>query len=113
MSRGERGSAVPFAVACLGPLLLLGAALGVAAAMVADHRSAQSAADLAALAGAAALADGGDACAAAGLIAEANAVAVAECRIDGAEVRVTVVVEGPRWLGAHGDLRARARAGPG
>ena len=48
--RHDRGSAVPFAVACLGLVLLLGAALGVAAAMVADHRAAQSAADLAALA---------------------------------------------------------------
>ena len=36
--RDERGSATPFAVACLGLLLLLAAALGVVAAMVHAHR---------------------------------------------------------------------------
>ena len=44
--RGERGAASLFAVACLAVLLLLGAALGVVAAMVRAHRVAQSAADL-------------------------------------------------------------------
>ena len=41
-----------FVVACVGVLLLVGAALGVVAAMVRAHRQAQAAADLAALAGA-------------------------------------------------------------
>lgn len=112
-SRRDRGSAVPFAVACLGLVLLLGVALGVAAAMVADHRTAQSAADLAALAGASAVADGGDGCVAAGSIAAGNGATLSDCRVEGADVRVTVVVGGPRWLGGRGDLRAQARAGPG
>lgn len=111
--RCDRGSAVPFAVACLGLVLLLGAALGVTGAMIADHRTAQSAADLAALAGASAVADADDGCAAARSIATDNGAALEDCRVVGADVRVTVVVEGLRWLGARGDLRAQARAGPG
>lgn len=111
--RGERGSAVPFAVACLGMVLLLGAALGVTGALVAGHRTAQAAADLAALAGATALAGGGDGCGAADRIAAANGAALSGCSVAGADVRVTVVVTGPRWLGSHGDLAAEARAGPG
>ena len=109
----DRGSAVPFAVACLGVVLLLGAALAVVAALVADHRRAQSAADLAALAGASAVAAGSDACAAADRIAVDNGASLSGCSVVGADVRVTVVVTGPRWLGSHGDLAAEARAGPG
>jgi secretion/DNA translocation related TadE-like protein len=103
---------VPFAVACLGAVLLLGAALGVAAAMVSDHRTAQAAADLAALAGASAVADGQDGCAEAGRIAAGNGASLSGCSVLGREVRVAVVVSGPRWLGAHADLMAQSRAGP-
>ena len=48
----ERGAATVLTIAFAGLLLLLGAALGVVQAMVVAHRTAQSAADLAALAGA-------------------------------------------------------------
>ncbi len=34
-------------------------------------------------------------------------------RVDGRDVRLRVVVTGPRWLGQRGDLEAEARAGPG
>lgn len=108
----ERGSAVPFAVACLGMLLLVGAGLGVTGALVVGHRTAQDAADLAALAGAAAVAHGRDPCDAAGRIAADNGAALDGCHTDGAEVRVSVVVIGPHWLGSREDLRAEARAGP-
>ena len=111
--RQQRGSAVPFAVACLGLLLLVAAALGVVTAMVADHRRAQAAADLAALAGAQEAARGGDGCAAAARIASDNGADLSACVAAGADLRVTVVVAGPRWLGAHADLAAEARAGPG
>ena len=70
--RDERGSASLFAVSCLAMLLLVGAALGVVAAMVRAHRLAQSAADLAALSSAAAVGRGQDGCAAGAAIAEAN-----------------------------------------
>jgi secretion/DNA translocation related TadE-like protein len=99
-------------VACLSVLLLLGAAMGVVAAMITAHRSAQSAADLSAIAGASAVGDGGDACDVAARIAAANGAGLDSCAVSGREVTVTVAVSGPRWLGQSGDLLAEARAGP-
>jgi len=112
VSRGERGSASLFAVSCLAVLLLLGAALGVVAAMVKAHRVAQSAADLAALAAAGAVGDG-DPCAAGADIAAANGAQLESCAIVGREATVRVTVTGPHWLGQTADLSAEARAGPG
>lgn len=109
----ERGAATVLVVAFLGLLLLVGAALGVVGAIVRAHRSAQSAADLAALAGASALARGEDGCAAASAVAAANSAHLVTCAPDAFEVRVGVRVEGPRWLGQTADLTAEARAGPG
>lgn len=109
--RGDRGAASLLAVSCLGLLLLLGAALSVVGAMVAAHRQAQAAADLAALAGATAVV-GGDPCGEAAAVAEGNGGSVTSCVVDGYDVVVEVVVPGPRWLGAPGDLTGRARAGP-
>lgn len=108
----EAGGATLFAVACAGVLLLIGAALAVVAGLVVDHRTAQSAADLAALAGASGVGDGADPCARAGQVAAANGAELTGCVVVGSEVSVDVVVVGPRWLGQGGDLRARARAGP-
>lgn len=110
--RSDRGSVVPFAMACLALLLLVGVALAVVGALVVDHRRAQSAADLGALAGAAASVRGEDGCAAAGRTAAANGARVLSCGVVAGDLRVTVVVPGPRWLGSAGDLRAEARAGP-
>lgn len=112
MRRDERGSATPFAVACLGLLVLIAAALGVVAAMVRAQRQAQSAADLAALAAAHALARGDDGCGEGGRIAAANAAALVSCAMAGREVRVRVQVAGPHWLGQVADFDAEARAGP-
>ncbi len=81
----QRGAASLLVVSMLGLVLLVGGALGVAGAMVAAHRRAQSAAD--------------------------GAVLTA-CVLDGADVLVTVSVPGPRWLGQTHDLTAAARAGP-
>jgi len=111
-NEAERGSATLFAVAVTGMLVLVGAALGVVGAMVHAHRVAQSAADLAALAGAQSAARGADACAAAATIAEANGASVDRCARDGLEVSLQVTVPGPRWLGQRHDLSAQARAGP-
>ena len=110
--RDERGAASLLVVACLALLLLVGAALGVVAAMVRAHRSAQSAADLAALAAAEAHQRGSPACEAATTIATANAAELTACTVEGQDVHVTVLVTGPRWLGQQGDLVAEARAGP-
>ena len=113
MSRGQRGAASLLAVALLSVLLLVGAALGAVAAMVWAHRTAQAAADLSALAGAAELQEGQDACGTAGRIAGANHARLTSCQVQGEEVLVEVRVTGPRWLGQEEDLSARARAGPG
>ena len=110
--RDGRGAATLLGVSFLAVLLLVGAALGVAAAMVAAHRTAQSAADLAALAGAGALAAGGDACGAASATARDNGAQMGLCTVSSREVTVEVTVPGPRWLGQPHDLTARARAGP-
>jgi len=110
--RRDRGSATLPAIACLGVLLLLGAALGVTAAMVRAHRSAQSAADLAALAAATAAGRGGDACGAAAELARRNGGRVTGCTVRGDDVTVVVRVAGPHWLGQTSDLSAEARAGP-
>jgi secretion/DNA translocation related TadE-like protein len=108
----ERGAATVLVVAFLGLLLLVGAALGVVGAMFRAHRAAQSAADLAALSGAAAVARGEDPCAAAARVAEANGATLVSCAPDGFEVRVVAEVDGPRWLGQSADLVGEARAGP-
>jgi secretion/DNA translocation related TadE-like protein len=113
VSRNQRGSATLLAVSFLGVLLLVGAALGVVAAMVWAHRSAQAAADLAALAGATELRHGADACGRASEIAGANAADLTSCTVQGEAVVVEVTITGPRWLGQQGDLSAQARAGPG
>jgi secretion/DNA translocation related TadE-like protein len=95
-----------------GVLVLLGAALAVVSAMVVAHRAAQSAADLAALAGARGAAAGRDACAVAVETASANGARLTACGVSGRVVDVEVEVRGPHWLGQSADLAARARAGP-
>lgn len=110
--RGDRGAATVLVLALTGLLLLVGAALAVVAAVFVAHREAQAAADLAALAGAQSVATGADPCGAADAVATANRAALTACVVDAREVRVRVVVDGPRWLGQHGDLAAEARAGP-
>ncbi|WP_193611101.1 Rv3654c family TadE-like protein [Nocardioides lijunqiniae] len=110
--RGEGGAATLFAVSCLAVLLMLGAALGVVAAVVVAHRQAQAAADLSALAGAEVLGRGRDPCAAAAQVAAANGARLAACTVTGRDVLVEVVVAGPHWLGQQADPSARARAGP-
>jgi secretion/DNA translocation related TadE-like protein len=96
-----------------GLLLLVGAALGVVQAMVVAHREAQSAADLAALAGAASVAAGRDGCGPARTAAEANNAVLVSCAVSGQDVSVEVRVAGPHWLGQGADLTGNARAGPG
>ena len=114
--RGHEGSATLLTLGMAGVLLWVGAALGVVGALVVDHRRAQAAADLAALAGASASARGDPGCAAAGQVAQLNDADLLDCSVrgsvEGARVTVRVVVSGPRWLGQQADLEASARAGP-
>lgn len=113
--RPSRGAATVLVVALAGLLLLVGAAAAVVGAIVVAHRTAQAAADLSALAGAATLAEhsGRDPCATAAEVAAANGAAVSSCTVEGQDVLVEVTVPGPRWLGQDHDLHAVARAGPG
>lgn len=112
MTRGERGSASMLVVTVAGVLVLVATALVVVAGMVGAHRRAQSAADLAALAGAQAQARGDDGCAVAGELARANDAVLRSCRVVGDDVWVEVTVRGPDWRGAGRELGAQARAGP-
>ena len=93
-------------------VLVIGLGVGaVGAAVVARHR-AQSGADLAALAAAGAVPVGAGACERAGALAAATRMRLGDCRVDGLDAVVTVVVpvRFGRW--DLGSARAAARAGP-
>lgn len=109
----ERGSATVLAMSLASVLVLLGLAGAWVGAVVADHRAAQSAADLAALAGAQAVQDGRAACVAVEQIALANSARATQCSVIGADVWVTVQVEAPSLLGRTPTVTGRAHAGPG
>lgn len=112
-ARRERGSATTLAVAAMAVLLFVAVALAGLGGAVIALRSAQSAADLSALAGAETVQQGGDACGAAAVIAGRNGARLLQCSLDDEEVTVEVSVRGPRLLGKRLDVRASARAGPG
>lgn len=107
---GERGSAVPVVIACVGVIVAVALAAVTVAAIFAAHRQAQAAADLAALAGAGAAAVGSDGCERARAIAAANNGSIHACVVDGHLVSVTVVVAGPEVLGNVLEVSGRARA---
>lgn len=108
----EAGAATLIVLAVSGLVMFIGLALAGVASIVLTQRSAQAAADLAALAGASAVASGADACSAAGVIAEANGAALATCELTGSVVTVGVRAGGPRLAGRRYDITAAARAGP-
>ena len=95
-----------------GLLCFVAVALAGVAGLVRSQRSAQSAADLTALAAAGALAVGDDACDSAATVAEANGAALTSCAVRGRRARVVVEVRGPPWPGRRVVVAAEARAGP-
>lgn len=107
----DRGSVT--VLACVGVLVVLvvaGLAVHVGAAVLARQR-AETAADLAALAGAAQLLRGVEiACETSGVVARANEAELTGCRADGLDLLVEVAVEVGGTLG--GRAAGRARAGP-
>lgn len=105
---GERGAATIFTIAFAGVLLFAGLASAGITAVVVDHRRAQSAADLSALAGASA----SDQCAAAARIAAANGAELVACARHGPDIVVRVAVTTHGWIGRTVTLSATARAGP-
>lgn len=108
----NEGSASLLVVSLTGVILLLGLASTFMTATAAAHRQAQSAADLAALAGATTAQQGGDACTAASVIAVHNRASLIDCRVAGQDVWVSVRLAGPEFLGHTFEITGRARAGP-
>jgi secretion/DNA translocation related TadE-like protein len=113
-AEGDRGVATVWAagaIAVLVSMVMFGLHLGEA--MVARHR-AESAADLAALAGAAALAGGeGYACTQARRVTGRMRVQLVSCRIRDWDMLLVVVARPSGWLGGLGAVTGQARAGPG
>lgn len=109
--RDEAGAGTVLGLAMVGLLLFVAVAVSGAVAIVARHRVAQTAADLAALAGAGALQEGRDACTSAAALARRNHARLTGCRISGWQVEVTVVSQARVW-GRGQELAARGRAGP-
>ena len=111
--RDEHGAATVLVLAMAGLLCFIAMALAGVGGMVRAQRTAQSAADLAALAVASSHAAGEDGCARAGVVAEANGAALTSCSLRERDAWVVVEVVGPRWAGRRAVLTAEARAGPG
>ena len=110
--RDQRGSAALLAVTMTGVLGVTALLVAVLGGVLADQRRVESAADLAALAGAAAHQDGRDACEAAAHAAARNRASVERCSVDGDVVTLTVGRLTHRVVGRRLALHARARAGP-
>jgi secretion/DNA translocation related TadE-like protein len=110
--RDDRGSATMVAT---GLMMLLTFALAVGLVVVqvvATHRAAQNAADLAALAGAGQVQEGASPCAPASAVASLNGAVLTSCAQQGEEVLVSVEVRANSILGLSPHAVARARAGP-
>jgi secretion/DNA translocation related TadE-like protein len=110
--RAERGAATILVLAMAGLVVFVTTALAVVVGLVAGHRTAQSAADLAALAGARSLAQGADGCAEAAGVARANRAHLVACAVTGRVLDVRVTVRGSLWLDQVVELTGEARAGP-
>ena len=112
LARDDRGAATVLAVVFIGLLTSVAVAVVAAGGLVSGHRRAASAADLAALAGAAALQKGSPGCVAAEEVAEANRSRLLTCQIDGEVLTVEVGVDVESLLDSSWTLTGRARAGP-
>lgn len=110
--RAEQGAATVLVLAMAGLLCFIAVALVGVSGLVRAQRSAQSAADLAALAAASSVTRGADGCAEAAGVAEANGATLTSCSVSGLEARVEVEVVAYRWVGQRAILTAEARAGP-
>lgn len=110
---GDRGVATVWAAGAIAVLMSLAVfGLHLGAAMVARHQ-AESAADLAALAGAATVVAGErDACAQARRVTDRMRVQLVSCRTQEWDVLVDVAARPGGWLGGLGAATGRARAGP-
>ncbi|QNN54672.1 Rv3654c family TadE-like protein [Nocardioides mesophilus] len=96
----------------LGALLLVAVLLSVLGGLVVAQRRAQSAADLAALAGAVSVQRGQDACAAVAALVRRNDAELRSCTVAGREVQVVVALTVEAPAGRRLRVDADARAGP-
>lgn len=109
----DRGVATVWAAGAITVLVSVAVfGLYLAQAMVTRHH-AESAADLAALAGAAqALPGEPHACTQARRVTEGMRVRLVSCQLRNWDVYVAVSAQPPGWLGTLGSATAQARAGP-
>ena len=111
-NREEVGSATVHAVVLAGVLTTVALLAVAVTGLVAAHRQVQSAADLAALAGASALQRGEAACQAAVELAQANGSQLRSCEVRGAVLLVEVSTDVRAAFGVARSVTAQARAGP-
>ena len=109
--RDQRGAATVTALALVAVLGAVAVVLAVGAGLFVEHRRAQAAADLAALAGAGAVVEG-DACAAATETAGRNGAELTSCEVLDRDVRVVVAVRRSYPGGWEAVVEGVARAGP-
>ncbi|MGH3846196.1 MAG: Rv3654c family TadE-like protein [Pseudonocardiaceae bacterium] len=109
----DRGVATVWAAGAIAVLVSMAVfGLHLGAAMVARHHT-ESAADLAALAGASdVIADEQYACAQARRVTDRMRVQLASCHVSGLDLLVEAAVQPSGWLGGLGAATGRARAGP-
>ena len=114
--RPQRGAATTLAVVLAGAVAIVATLVSTIGGALVDQRRVASAADLAALAGAAALQHGQDGCAAARSAAQRNAGRLTRCRVVADEVQVTVERRTSsalrRVLQHEVVVSSQARAGP-
>jgi secretion/DNA translocation related TadE-like protein len=112
-AEGDRGVATVWAAGAIAVLMSVAVfGLYLGAAMVARHQ-AESAADLAALAGAATVVAGERyACAQARRVTDRMRVQLVSCRMQEWDVLVDVAARPAGWVGGLGAATGRARAGP-
>ncbi len=110
---GDRGVATVWAAGAIAVLVSLAVfGLHLGEAMVVRHQV-ESAADLAALAGAATVVAGEQyACTQARRVTDRMRVQLTSCQIRGWDVLVDVAAQPEGWLGSLGAATGRARAGP-
>jgi secretion/DNA translocation related TadE-like protein len=103
----DRGAASILALAAGLAITIIGSMIAVSASFLIAGEQARSAADLAALAGAAWAHAGREvACARAGDFAARNQAAMLSCTLEGLDLSVTVEVRGVRALAKAGPIRA-------
>ncbi|CAN5221656.1 hypothetical protein BH18ACT9_BH18ACT9_13470 [soil metagenome] len=110
--RSEAGTATVLVMPLLGVVVLATMVASVLGSLLVAQRRVQSAADLAALAGAASVQRREDACAAASTLSRRNRTDLVACAVQGRAVSVEVALEVSGLLGRSVRVRAQARAGP-